>query len=168
MKTFNTDKILETKIRIYNTYQLKRLKVYYDKHQKEFPTRNDFLVSLIMEGLDNFEKYDIDKNYLLNQSQTLHERIDEMTKSINKIKDALIDFDQDNFINLQENQLLLLRLYHAFFQVNQNVLDKKYYDAGLYDILPEGFKEFKEMIETNYFYKRKKKDKQKAQENNET
>lgn len=63
MKTFNTDKILETKIRIYNTYHLKRLKVYYDKHQKEFPTRNDFLVSLIMEGLDNFEKYDKDKNY---------------------------------------------------------------------------------------------------------
>jgi len=166
MKTFNTDKILETKIRIYNTYHLKRLKEYYDNHKKEYPTRNDFLVSLIMEGLDNYEKYDKDKNYLLNQSQTLHERIDEMTNSINKIRDALIDFDQDNFINLQENQLLLLRLYHAYFQVHQE-LDKRFYDAGMYDNLPESFEEFKDVIETKYFCKRRKKDKQKSQENKE-
>lgn len=167
MITISADKILETKIRIYNTYLLKRLKDYYDKHKKEYSTRNDFLVSLIMEGLNNYEKYDEDKNYLLNQSLTLHERIDDMTKSINTIRDALIDFDQDNFINLQENQLLLLRLYHAFFQVNQNHLDKRFFDAGMFDDLPEGFKEFREMIEANYFHKRKKKDKQKSQENKE-
>lgn len=52
MKEINTHQVLETKIRIYESWFLKELSDYFEKHKKDYRTKNDFYVSLIRVGLE--------------------------------------------------------------------------------------------------------------------
>ncbi len=147
MKGIKSDKVFEKKIRIYETYRLDELNEYYQKHSKEYGNVNEFLVSLIFNGLEAQKMFEKDSKTYFFKSQELAQNVCEIqSKLMNmKLNDEAVYKDLLNV--LYQNQLLLCRLYNGMFDIAQNgSIDKKFYNAGFHDDPPEYFDDDKENI----------------------
>ena len=144
MKNFDTNKILETKIRIYQSNFIEELKDYFEKHK--FRNKNEFYLYLLREGLTASQKIDEDAEYYYKHSLDLHERITNMENTIKDFSKAYHSLERDYFTKMSENQALLLRLYSAFFRAHNNI-DRDLYDKGVFDSVPAQMKIKRHMIE---------------------
>ena len=137
MKNIDTNKMFETKIRIYHPHFLEELKDYYERHN--FRNRNEFFLYLLREGLTSSQKLDEDAEYYYKHSLDLHERITKMENNIKNLGNLYYEYERDFHTKLSENQALLLRLYSAFFRVH-NYIDRDLYDKGVFDVVPAHMK----------------------------
>lgn len=150
MKNFDTNKILETKIRIYQSNFIEELKDYFERHN--FRNKNEFYLYLLREGLTASQKLDEDAEYYYKHSLDLHERITNMENTIKDFSKAYHSLERDYFTKMSENQALLLRLYSAFFRTHEDI-NREYYDLGIYDFIPAEMKIKRHEIE-DYFKKK--------------
>ena len=150
MKNIDTNKMFETKIRIYHPHFLEELKDYYERHN--FRNRNEFFLYLLREGLTSSQKLDEDAEYYYKHSLDLHERITKMENNIKNLGNLYYEYERDLHTKLSENQALLLRLYSAFFRAHEDI-NREYYDLGIYDFIPAEMKIKRHEIE-DYFKKK--------------
>ena len=150
MKEINTHQALETKIRIYESWFLKELSDYFEKHKKDYRTKNDFYVSLIRVGLET-EKIR-DENYAdyNGKLQSISDKLTEFSQKLDNTNGANNSLIRDLIIQQNIYEKLLSRVYNLCFALNNECsLNPDYVRAGMYDDLPETLEEYKRYWEEN-------------------
>ena len=147
MKEIKSDKIFEKKIRIYQTDRLDELNDYYQKHKKSYKNINEFLVSLIFSGLEREKLFDENTSQYFYQSQDMQTNLADIQKQVSVISQSNFNSYKDLLGLLYQNQTLLIRIYKALFILSENEqLNQKFFDIGIYDDLPDEFDSVKEKI----------------------
>lgn len=147
MKEIKSDKVFEKKIRIYQTNRLDELNDYYQKHKKSYRNINEFLVSLIFSGLEREKLFDENTSQYFYQSQDMQSNLADIQKRVSVISQSNFNSYKDLLGLLYQNQTLLIRIYKALFKLSENEeLNKKFFDIGIYDDLPDEFDSVKDKI----------------------
>ena len=147
MKEIKSDKVFEKKIRIYQTDRLDELNDYYQKHKKSYKNINEFLVSLIFSGLEREKLFDENTSQYFYQSQDMQTNLADIQKQVSVISQSNFNSYKDLLGLLYQNQTLLIRIYKALFKLSENEqLNQKFFDIGIYDDLPDEFDSVKEKI----------------------
>ena len=147
MKEIKSDKVFEKKIRIYQTDRLDELNDYYQKHKKSYKNINEFLVSLIFSGLEREKLFDENTSQYFYQSQDMQTNLADIQKRVSVISQSNFNSYKDLLGLLYQNQTLLIRIYKALFKLSENEqLNQKFFDIGIYDDLPDEFDSVKEKI----------------------
>lgn len=147
MKEIKSDKVFEKKIRIYQTDRLNDLNDYYQKNKKDYKNINEFLVSLIFSGLEREKLFDENASQYFYQSQDMQTNLADIQKRVSVISQSNFNSYKDLLGLLYQNQTLLIRIYKALFKLSENEqLNQKFFDIGIYDDLPDEFDSVKEKI----------------------
>ena len=147
MKEIKSDKVFEKKIRIYQTDRLDELNDYYQKHKKSYKNINEFLVSLIFSGLEREKLFDENTSQYFYQSQDMQTNLADIQNRVSVISQSNFNTYKDLLGLLYQNQTLLIRIYKALFKLSENEqLNQKFFDIGIYDDLPDEFDSVKEKI----------------------
>ena len=88
MKKINTYQVLETKIRIYESWFLKELSDYFEKHKKDYRTKNDFYVSLIRVGLETEKIRDENFADYNGKLQSISDKLTEFSQKLDNTNGA--------------------------------------------------------------------------------
>ena len=148
MKEIKSDGIFEKKIRIYQPYKLEELNDFYQKHKKEYKNINQFFVSLIFSGLEKEKLMDENASEYYYQSQDMQTNLADIQKHISVITQNNFNSYKDLLGLLYQNQTLLCRIYNAMFKLSEKVeLNRKFFDIGIYDDLPNEFENVKAKID---------------------
>lgn len=135
-KTFNTDKILELRTRIYNSKTLEELNDLWQKHSELYGNnKNEFVNDLISRGIEMLKMEDE------NISQSM--RVDTITNRLDKLEVASSNTStymqtMFNMMYVQNkiNFTLLTRLYNIIFRLEcAGNLNSEIYDTGALDCL---------------------------------
>ena len=148
MKEIKSDGIFEKKIRIYQPYRVEELNDFYQKHKKEYKNINQFFVSLIFSGLEKEKLMDENASEYYYQSQDMQTNLADIQKHISVITQNNFNSYKDLLGLLYQNQTLLCRIYNAMFKLSEKVeLNRKFFDIGIYDDLPNEFENVKAKID---------------------
>ena len=150
MKEINTHQVLETKIRIYERWFLKELSDYFEKHKKDYQTKNDFYVSLIRVGLETEKIRDENFADYNGKLQSISDKLTEFSQKLDKTNGANTSLIRDLIVQQNIYEKLLSRVYNlCLAQNNDCSLNPDYVRAGMYDDLPETLEEYKRYWEEN-------------------
>ena len=148
MKQIKSDGVFEKKIRIYQPFRVEELNDFYQKHKKEYKNINQFFVSLIFSGLEKEKLLDENASQYYYQSQDMQTNLADIQKHISVIAQNNFNSYKDLLGLLYQNQTLLCRIYNAMFKLSQKVeLNRKFFDIGIYDDLPNEFENVKAKID---------------------
>ncbi len=147
MKEIKNDKTFEKKIRIYQTDRLDELNDFYQKHKSNYKNINEFFVSLIFSGLEREKLFDENTSQYFYQSQDMQTNLADIQKRVSVISQSNFNSYKDLLALLYQNQTLLIRIYKALFKLSENEqLNQKFFDIGIYDDLPDEFDSVKDKI----------------------
>lgn len=147
MKEKQTQEITQQNmIRIYDKELLKRLNAFYDKNKALVPHKNKFLVNLIELGLGLAEKQEKDRWAFNNETKTMMESVQFLTKRLNIFLKFSEHFVEDIYANNQVNQDLICRVYSLLYQ-DCGDFTKARINGGECDRLPELLQEKKENLQ---------------------
>ena len=151
MKKFDTNKVYECKIRIYNPYILERLNKYIDNSTTKHKSQNDLFLSLILDGLELEEVLQEDYLTYANKLTSLSEKLSHMQEVDMKNNKSLNHTLRNIFTALSINERLLSRIYNMLLgHIENTELRKEYIEAQMYDDLPQELYELKAEIEKVY------------------
>lgn len=148
MKQIKSDGVFEKKIRIYQPFRVEELNDFYQKHKKEYKNINQLFVSLIFSGLEKEKLMDENASEYYYQSQDIQTNLADIQKHISVITQNNFNSYKDLLGLLYQNQTLLCRIYNAIFKLSEKVeLNRKFFDIGIYDDLPNEFENLKAKID---------------------
>ena len=148
MKQIKSDGVFEKKIRIYQPFRVEELNDFYQKHKKEYKNINQLFVSLIFSGLEKEKLMDENASEYYYQSQDMQTNLADIQKNISVITQNNFNSYKDLLGLLYQNQTLLCRIYNAMFKLSEKVeLNRKFFDIGIYDDLPNEFENVKAKID---------------------
>ena len=148
MKQIKSDGVFEKKIRIYQPFRVEELNDFYQKHKKEYKNINQLFVSLIFSGLEKEKLMDENASEYYYQSQDMQTNLADIQKHISVITQNNFNSYKDLLGLLYQNQTLLCRIYNAMFKLSEKVeLNRKFFDIGIYDDLPNEFENVKAKID---------------------
>lgn len=148
MKQIKSDGVFEKKIRIYQPFRVEELNDFYQKHKKEYKNINQLFVSLIFSGLEKEKLMDENASEYFYQSQDMQTNLADIQKHISVITQNNFNSYKDLLGLLYQNQTLLCRIYNAMFKLSEKVeLNRKFFDIGIYDDLPNEFENVKAKID---------------------
>ncbi len=149
MKEINTNQMLETKVRIYNTYLLNRLSAYYEKHRKSFKNKNDLYLHLIQSGLELEETCDENYEDYNGKIQSISEKLTEILNAIRNESAVYKENLSEQIIISEVTEKMLAKIYHMLLGLSEELpLERQYVEDGFYDYLPKDIrKRKKEMSE---------------------
>ncbi len=151
MKKFDTDKVYESKIRIYQPYILERLNKYVDNSKTKHKSQNDLFLSLILDGLELEEVLQEDYLTYANKLTSISEKLSNLHHAIITSNESLNRTLKNIFTSLIINERLLSRLYNMLLgHIENTELRKEYIEAQMYDDLPKELYELKKDIEEVY------------------
>ncbi len=147
MKEKRTQEITkENMIRIYDEELLKKLNAFYDKNKALIPHKSKFLVDLIELGLGLAEKQEKDKWAFHNNTQTIMESVQYLSKRLNIFLKFSEHFIEEVYASGQINQDMLCRVYRLLYE-DCGDFTKGQLDGGEYDFLTELLQEKKEDLQ---------------------
>lgn len=149
MKEIKSDKILELRLRIYDSWFMKRLNDMFQGQQNLWKNKNEFFVHLLRQGLEQDEIALQDKKSLL-EKNTILEKLDLIHKVLENLITLNLDHFKEDFVLGRESLTLLQRLYHmAWRQIDNDYLEEKY-NSGLFDCYPKDFIYMQESIRSEF------------------
>ncbi len=171
MKEKQTQEIAkENMIRIYDEELLKRLNSFYDRNKVMLLNKNKMFIDFIKLGLDLAEKLEKDRWAFNNETKTMMESIQFLTKRMNIFLKFSEHFIEETYANSQVNQDLACRVYSLLYQ-DCGDLTKAMLDGGEYDFLPKLLQEKKENLQAECHKRiamwKKEKDEAKEADENE-
>ena len=151
MKKFDTDKVYESKIRIYQPYILERLNKYIDNSKTKHKSQNELFLSLILDGLELQEVLQEDYLTYANKLTSISEKLSNLRQAILTSNESLNKTLKNIFTSLIINERLLSRLYNMLLNhIEKTELKKEYIEAQMYDDLPIELYDLKKEIEEVY------------------
>lgn len=133
-------------IRIYDEDLLKRLNSFYDRNKAMLLNKNKMFVDFIKHGLDLAEKLEKYRWAFNNETKTIMESVQFLTKRLNIFLKFSEHFVEDIYANSQVNQDLACRVYSLLYQ-DCGDFTRARIDGGEYDCLPELLQEKKENLQ---------------------
>lgn len=138
MKEIKSDKILELRLRIYDSRFMERLNSLFQGQQRLWKNKNEFFVNLLRQGLEQEEIALKDDKSLL-EKNTILEKLDFTNKVLENLIKVVFSHYKEDFVAARENITLLQRLYHMIWrQIDDDYLKDKY-NSGLFDCYPKDF-----------------------------
>lgn len=149
MKEIKSDKILELRLRIYDSRFMERLNDIFQGQHNLWKNKNEFFVNLLRQGLEQ-EEIALQNARALIEKSTILEKLDLIHKVLeNLIKVGLAHFRED-FVSGRENITLLQRLYNlAWRKIDDDYLEGKY-NSGLFDCYPKDFVQVQEFARQEF------------------
>lgn len=133
-------------VRIYDKELLKKLNTFYGKNKAMMPHKNKFLVNLIELGLGLAEKQEKDKWAYHNETKTITEGVQFLTKRLNIFLKFSEHFIEEIYADGQINQDMVCRIYNMLYE-KAGDFTKEQLDEGDYDFLPNLLQEKKESLQ---------------------
>ena len=102
---------------------------------------------MIFSGLEREKLLDENASQYFYQSQDMQTNLADIQKRVSVISQSNFNSYKDLLGLLYQNQTLLIRIYKALFKLSENEqLNQKFFDIGIYDDLPDEFDSVKDKI----------------------
>ena len=140
-------------VRIYDSNLTTKLEKIFSKCKDIYVTKNPFIVDCMRKGVEEIERTLLG-NKSINTISDLYEELSLTIEKLNILTKLCEKNAKENMANLTVNQKMLSSSYNMLLGLSDdNPIENKYIEAGMYDELPDRFSELLEEMEDVYLKK---------------